>query len=222
VSIEGVAVARVAGWEIEDTPYITAIWLDPGGTTGWCVMSVLPEALSDPDMRILDNIYHWTSGQIVGPEPDQADEIAELITAWPGALVGIESFELRQFRKDRDLLSPVRIGAMVEWAALRGGGAGVRADAPPAVVEWQSPSLAKKTASDDSLKEWGLYRREGGEEHARDATRHAITFYRRCKSGAQGSKAGETRARHLRARAWPYRFAEDEGPDGSATGAGIG
>lgn len=219
---EGDFVAKVAGWEIEDNPFITAIWLDPGGTTGWCVMSVLPEALSDPDVRILDNIYHWTSGQVGGPEPDQADEIADLITAWPGALVGIESFELRQYRKDKDLLSPVRLGAMFEWAALRGGGAGRRQDIPPSPVEWQSPSLAKSTAPDSSLKDWGLYRSEGGEQHARDATRHAITFYRRCKAGAHGSPSAEGRAAALRARAWPYRFAALAVAEGAREGVPIG
>lgn len=197
--------AKIAGWEYDDTPFVTSIWLDPGGTTGWCVMSVLWEALVQPEVSILDNIYHWTSGQVGGDENDQADEIAELICAWPGAVVGIESFDLRQFRKDKDLLSPVRLAAKFEWAARRGGGAGQKADAPPAPVEWQSPSLAMRTATNDALKAWGLYRSEGGEEHARDATRHAITFYRRCKAGIHGSKAGEAKARVLRARAWPYR-----------------
>jgi hypothetical protein len=170
-------------------------------------MSVLWRSLTDPDTPILDNIYHWTSGQVGGDENDQADEIAELICAWPGALIGIESFDLRQFRKDKDLLSPVRLGAKFEWAAVRGGGAGQKAEAPPAVVVWQTPSLAMSTATDDALKAWGLYRREGGEVHARDATRHAITFYRRCKAGIHGSKSAESKAMSLRARAWPRRLA---------------
>lgn len=201
---------KLAGWEIEESPFVTSIWLDPGGTTGWCVMSVLAEALARTEVSILDNIFHWTSGQVGGDENDQADEIAELICAWPGALVGIESFDLRQFRKDKDLLSPVRLGAMIQWAAVRGGGAGQKADAPPAVVEWQTPSLAMKTATDEALQAWGLYRREGGEQHARDATRHAITFYRRCKAGIHGSRSGEAKAALLRARAWPYMFGEGE------------
>ena len=55
--------------------------------------------------------------------------------------------------------------------------------------------MAKNTATDDRLKAWDLYQREGGMEHARDADRHAITFLRR----ASGSK-------QLRANSWPLMF----------------
>jgi len=191
--------------EIEWTEYVTAVWLDPGGTTGWSVMSVDPRALVDPDVKILDSIFHWAQGEVVGPEHDQADEIAELICAWPGCVVGIESFALRQYRKDADLLSPVRLGAQISWAASRGGGAGVAAEVGRAPVVWQTPETAMSTATDDRLKEWGLYVREGGLGHARDATRHNITWYRKCKEGVQRGAAAR------RAASWPWRFR----PDGS-------
>lgn len=194
---------KALGPEHEWTEYVTAVWFDPGGTTGWSVMSVDPLALVDPNVKILDSIFHWAQGEIVGPERDQADEAAELICAWPGCVVGIESFRLRQFRRDEDLLSPVRLGSMIDWAAGRGGGAGVAADVLPAPVVWQTPETAMSTATDDRLREWGLYVREGGLGHARDATRHAITWYRKCKEGVQRGAAKR------RAESWPWRFRAD-------------
>lgn len=37
---------------------------DPGGTTGYSVMAVHPEALVDPEVKILQNIQWWTHGEI--------------------------------------------------------------------------------------------------------------------------------------------------------------
>lgn len=175
----------------EAPEWATVIALDPGGTTGWSVMSVYPDALSDPDVSVLKSITHHAHGQIGGNEDDQADELGDLIAVWPGSTLVIESFTLRKFTQGAELLSPVRITAKVDYI-IHSGSRGV--DHHPR--QWrQEPSLAKRTATDQRLKDWGLYQREGGLEHARDADRHAITFLRRATSSKQ-----------LRHGSWPHLF----------------
>lgn len=182
----------------------TVIAFDPGGTTGWSLITVHPSALVDDDIKVLDNIEQHQHGQVdcgarkgnwgisgyegistTGEAAGCADLIA-LCRAWPGAAVLIEDFKLRQFRKDQDLLSPVRVTAAISqslWNSNRG-------------FFTQSPGDAKHACTDARLKAWGLYQREGGLEHARDADRHAVFFLKRCKAKPE-----------LRAAAWPHLFA---------------
>lgn len=150
----------------------TIVSIDPGGTTGWSVMAVHPEALCHPDVAILHNIEHWSHGQITGPEDDQAAEILGLIDTWPGCAVLFEDFILRTSVTSREVLSPVRITARVEFGLYLSGGQRV----------WkQMPSEAKAVATDERLKQWGFYERAGGMEHARDADRHGLVWLRKCK-----------------------------------------
>lgn len=180
----------------ESAEWATVIAIDPGGTTGWSVMCVYTDALSDADVSILKSIAHRAHGQVGGDEDEQARILIELIAAWPGCAVVVEDFVLRKYLKGRELLSPVRITAKVEYAVKRG-----LEDVQTEPRLWiQSSSLAKSTATDDRLRQWGLYQREGGLEHARDADRHAITFLRRASERTS-----------IRAKAWPHIYAEDGG-----------
>jgi hypothetical protein len=186
----------MARWVDADNGWVTVVAIDPGGTTGWSVMCVEADALCDPDVSILKSIAHRASGQVdLGNEDAHAGELVELLAAWPLAAVVIEDFQLRTFKMSRELLSPVRITAKVEYALFHG-----LQDCVPEGrrVFKQNPSLAKSTATDDRLKQWRLYIREGGMEHARDADRHAITFLRRAKD--------KPKIRHA---AWPHLFDED-------------
>jgi hypothetical protein len=173
----------------------TVISLDPGGTTGWSVFSVEPDSLVDNDISILKSITHWRSGQIVGPEWQQEDSILELLAAWPGAAVCTEQFIPRQANMGDEMYSPMRLNVLVKWAMRRGFDGVDEFGNPPRQTFTQQPSMAMGTATDERLKAWGLYVREGGQEHARDATRHGITFLRRAKE-----------KRNLRYRAWPNLF----------------
>lgn len=163
-----------ATWDEEDEPYdITIIALDPGKTTGWALMSIDRAALAEPTVPILSSIMHYAYGEIGGDDQDEFDQVrwvGELLDAWPFAVVVREDFILRTSNADRAVLSPVRVGFGIDFSAwVRGKRAFL-----------QQPSLAKSTATDERLRKWGLYR--PGSEHARDATRHAITFARRLKS----------------------------------------
>jgi hypothetical protein len=160
--------------------YPTVIALDPGGTTGWCVMMIHPDALKDPEISIVDNIMHYEQGQFEGAELDQAEEIIQLLQAWDNAVIVCEDFQLREITAE---LSPVRIRAMIEMY--------LRLDPEEDRPIWlQMPALAKGTITDQRLKQWKLYR--PGQEHARDALRHSIMFFRRASAELK-----------IRRTAWP-------------------
>lgn len=186
------------------------IAIDPGGTTGWTLMSVHPDSLDPgcPNIGILSNIEMFVHGQVdcgslkgnlgtgrtkgvsTSGESAGVNELLGLIRSWPGAAVLIEDFVLRQMNQSRDLLSPVRITSVIDhWLWTNG-----RAEAFK-----QQPSEAKSTATDQRLKAWGLYSSEGGLQHARDADRHAITFFRKA---SMPGKAGQ----ELREAAWPHLY----------------
>ncbi len=205
-------------------PYPTVVALDPGGTTGWSVMQVHPDALSSPSIKILENVTHWAEGQVVsessdvkvesasparwearkniikmaGPqfafdassECNAVHELIALIDAWPGCVVVTEDFILRQMNMARDLLAPVRIMAGLDYLLWKRG----------MVMYRQQPAEAKTTCTDARLKMWGFYTSDGAQRHARDATRHAITFLRKCKDMNMG--AGR------RGLAWPHIYGQ--------------
>lgn len=173
----------------EPSPWASVIAIDPGGTTGWSVIMVHPDSLIEDDVSILGNIEHFAQGQSVGHEHAQEKELLELIDAWPDAAIVIEDFILRKQLRDRGLLSPVRITEVLDFACWMNNRRTFK----------QQPSAAKGAVTDDRLKSWGLYVREGGMEHARDATRHGLHFLRRTKEKPS-----------LRKMAWPYLFGTDE------------
>jgi hypothetical protein len=182
---------------IESSGWANVVAIDPGGTTGWSVMMVHPDALVEPDVPILANIEHWSHGQFSGSENKQTKQVMELLEAWPDAALVIEQFSLRVLRKDADLLSPVRITAKIELALeIWPGLGGIRNNTP---VFYQ-PTSVLAAIHDGRLRQWGLYERAGGEVHARDADRHSLYFLRNCK--------GHRNAREIRQRAWPQLYDE--------------
>lgn len=193
---------------------VQVIALDPGGTTGWSLFEVHPEAVSGlPEHRkvsVLKNVVRWKHGQIdCGTTRGDRDlgalaggisftgenagvgEILGLIRNYPNAAVIIEDFiiDSNRLSTDRDFLSPVRITSGVSydlWLQNR-------------EYHLQSPSLAKTTAADPQLKAWGFYNRHGALRHARDADRHALTFLKRASAVGRSGYA-------MRSTAWPGIF----------------
>lgn len=183
----------------------TVIAIDPGGTTGWSLISVHPESLTEPNAEFLDNIFDHQHGEVdcgthrgnldsslhdgisTHGEFSGAYDLAEFIQAWPSAAVVIEDFTLRKFRQDRDLLSPVRLTAalgMIMWLAGRD-------------YHIQTPTDAMTICSNSRLREWRMYDPVGSLDHARDADRHAILFLIRAKQKSR-----------FRALAWPHLYGE--------------
>lgn len=196
----------------------TLIAFDPGGTTGWSLFCVDPAGLSTlPEHRkfkVLANVTKWEHGQVdcgsvrgnlgtsnhdgisTDGENSGINELVGLVRAWPGAAIVIEDFILdpARFNTGRDLLSPVRITSALGyllWLQNR---------------EYfvQTAALGKHTVGIEQLRRWGYYTSTGGQNHARDADRHALAFLQRC---ANQNTAG----RDLRESAWPHLF----GPDGN-------
>lgn len=202
------------------SPLAIIIALDPGGTTGWSLMGVRPEALHNPKEKILDNIVVFKHGQVdcgstkgnlgtnsaraadrashegvsTSGEAAGVNDLISLIRSWPSACILIEDFIVRQYNQSRDFLSPVRITAAL--------GQSLWWDRRAYFV--QQPAEAKTTATDERLKRWGMYSSAGGMNHARDADRHAITFLRKAKADRGKGKAVPP----IRERAWPYLFDE--------------
>jgi hypothetical protein len=186
----------------------TVIAIDPGGTTGWSRISVHPASLTEPNADFLNNIFDHQHGQVdcgthrgnlhsslhdgisTDGEFSGIYDLAEFVAAWPVAAVVIEDFTLRQFRMDRDLLSPVRITSAIGYVMWLGG----------RDYHVQSPGDAKTICSDERLREWRMYDSYGGLKHARDADRHAILFLRKAKANPK-----------FRALAFPHLF----GPRGA-------
>lgn len=149
----------------------TVTWFDPGGVTGWAVVSVHPVAVIDPKYRITENITHLAVGHFTGSEFDMVDSMVDLCNAWPEAAHGTESFILMTANISEVVLAPVRLNAALRYGLGR------------KVKLWkQMPALAKTTMTDERLRDIGLYEQTVGKEHGRDALRHALTFWRRVKS----------------------------------------
>lgn len=140
----------------EPSSLYTTVSFDPGETTGWAVFCVHKSAIDVYTKKILSNIVWWSTGEFEGDENLQVDEMLMLIDAWPQSRIVSESFILRKFTRDEELLSPVRILSKLDYGLhLRG-----------AALITQQPSLAKTTITDDRLKAMGFW--SGLSTHKRD------------------------------------------------------
>lgn len=79
----------------EDMGWATVLAFDPGGTTGWCVMCANPSDLVGEKPFSHKLFQHVASGQIIGSEFAQVDQVVELVDIWPDAAVVAESFQQR-------------------------------------------------------------------------------------------------------------------------------
>lgn len=179
--------------------WATTVWCDPGGTTGWGVMSVEPQVLVDA-YPIEKAIEHWVCGDTHKNEDQMASEMLELYHLWDDAAIGIEKFVIRKFLQHHEFLSPVRVRAKIEyglwlmekWEAEEEG----RDMGRPRQLWAQDPSLAKRTLTDERQRDLGLW--EPGPDHKRDAIKHCYTFLQRCQEKPK-----------MRAYAFPHLFKSD-------------
>lgn len=154
----------------------TVVAFDPGGVTGWAVASVHPDAVRKSKFTIMDNVTHFACGQFVGNEFEQVDEMLDLIRQWPGAVRVTEQFILLQNNTSDALLSPVRINSALRF------GLHLQSKGKDRRVFNQLPSLAKSTMTDERLAALGYGEPTRGKPHARDATRHVFTMWKRIKT----------------------------------------
>lgn len=181
------------------TGWATTAWVDPGGSTGWGVMSVNPEDLagSRPIHKI---IQHWSCGMVKENENQMSSAMLEFYDMWDDAAIGCEDFNLRQLAVE---LSPVTICAKVEYGLwLAEKWAADEDDRPqrrPRRLWKQSASTAKNKLNDDRHREFGFW--VPGPDHPRDAIKHCYTFLSRAREQPR-----------LRFQAWPSLFKQDGAP----------
>lgn len=158
--------------------------VDPGSTTGlaWCDRDVL---MGDEAVLALKIAHKEIGGDGEGEEW-MTDRIMLFIHRANVRTVVMEKFVLgRQVLKGKGALSAVRIDAMLRYGLHHkwvlgvdedggggGGGGGVE-------LVYQTASEGKGVMTDTRLKSLGAWC--PGEEHARDATRHLLTYGRKVR-----------------------------------------
>ena len=186
----------------DKTGWATTVWIDPGGTTGWGVMSITPEDLiGDKPLHVA--IAHWACGDTKGNENQMASACLELFAMWDDAAIGCEKFVIRKFLQHAEFLSPVRIRSKIEyglWLAEKWEADDEeREEGRPRQLFVQDPSYAKSTLTDDRQRNFGLW--EPGGDDKRDAIKHCYAFLSRARQTPR-----------LRYLAWPNLFRTDGTP----------
>lgn len=198
----------------------TVLAFDPGGTTGWCAMSIIADDLVKDNRELYQKIYSFDRGQIdcgtrhgetgggvnrghgslnLPGENRGVSRMSDLATEiyYDSAIV-IEDFILERSEKSRELLSPVRITSSFTYAVWEFSQISESDRFERIFVQNRSP--VKTTCNNERMKFWGF----GGEgyssiPHAMDATRHAYYFLRNCSGN-------DIAAREQRFFAWPHLF----------------
>lgn len=97
---------------------------DPGGTTGWAQFCVDYRAYTRPENKILEYMKWWDCGEFTGSEFEQLTQAEGLIRSsrfgempFNSTTEAVtEDFDLVQLRGSKeDLLSPVRVNAVLAW-----------------------------------------------------------------------------------------------------------
>lgn len=160
-------------------------WIDPGVTSGLSIIWFDPIALfaGQPTRRCLlaiTDMYLHGPEEGVNGQANQFLRIHKALNQQPGLAVGSESFVLLSPNQSWELLSPVRIAAMIRfglsrthpqpWVENGALGEGVR-------LHMQSPSDAMSAFTNARLKSMGLFTE--GPDHINDAKRHALLWIRK-------------------------------------------
>jgi hypothetical protein len=152
---------------------VSLIGIDPGGMTGWSILTTTIDKIRDTDLTLEQTVDLWHHGEIPteGPWGEQraVDLLIEMGHNAPGYPTWvIEDFRVRRLDKTREFLSPPRlIGALTQIIWQDGLG-----------LNMQTPR-DKTSVTDERLKSWGFYQRGMG--HARDADRHSLYLLRRLR-----------------------------------------
>lgn len=165
---------------------------DPGGTIGWTHFVLDCKAFSRPEHKVLRYIKSWDCGEFTGQEHEQEESAVRLIReARFGEMPFVsdtdivseertdivsEDFELTQTIGGKNLLSPVRINAVLEWECRRAG----------LVLHLQrrtlrtsvTPTRLTRYGFDNNGKQWTT---TGKGKDAFAAMQHSIVWLRRIK-----------------------------------------
>lgn len=170
-------------------------WIDPGVTSGVCIIWFDPVALfgGQPTRRSLLAI---TEMYLHGPESGvngQANQFIRLhktLNQQPGLAVGSESFVPLQFNQSWEFFAPMRLRSMIEFGLSRMTPTPWEEEATVGdgiTLHVQSPSDALTAFNNNRLRDMHLY--TPGPDHINDAKRHALLWIR--KVAAAGREAFE-------------------------------
>lgn len=106
------------------------VTFDPGGVIGWAHMAIDFRAFLTPKAKILANLITWDTGEFKDTEDANLAQCFRLVRAARYGLMPFhsrtdvisEDFELTQMVGGHNLLSPVRINAVLEWECAKIGG----------------------------------------------------------------------------------------------------
>jgi hypothetical protein len=183
---------------------IYVMGIDPGGTTGWSILGVERDSIFGDAPS---GIRHLKTGLIRGGFTQQVLRLAVIIRTYHDPFyslaLAVESFIPRKPIMDEQFLAPLQINYRLQFLADTG-----KIRSP---IFYQTPQFAMEDAPDSRLKKWGIF--VSGEDHPKDATRHAIAFIRRCRKD-----------RSLAEQAWPSNPTEVHRisqmmPDGRSSGS---
>jgi hypothetical protein len=152
---------------------------DPGGRIGWAHLVIHFRAFTTPRSKVLANLLDYSTGEFIGSEHDNLRECIQLVRAARyGEMpfhaktdVVCEDFELTQLIGGHNLLSPVRLNAVLEWECAKVGGVNFVLQKRQMRTGVTAPRLALmgiQTSGKDSFA----------------AMQHAITWARRVKQKA--------------------------------------
>jgi hypothetical protein len=150
---------------------------DPGGGVGWAHLVLDAEAFSRPENKALMFLKSWDSGTFSGTQDEQVQAACDLI--WRAHFgkeynsrvdVVSEDFDLVQLIGGKELLSPVRINAILDWECRKHG----------LHVQLQNRSIRMRQTK-ERIQQFGFSgRRFGKDEFA--AMQHAVLKLRTVKA----------------------------------------
>lgn len=160
---------------------------DPGGIIGWAHFVLHYKAFSRPEHKVLRWIKSWDCGEFTGQEHEQLADASRLIyRAHFGAMPYVshtdvlsEDFDLVQTIGGKNLLSPVRINAVIDWECRKHGLA----------LKYQSrqlrtnvtPERLQRFGFDSPFRKSGQWSKTGSGKDAFAAMQHGIVWLRRLK-----------------------------------------
>lgn len=167
------------------------VTFDPGGVLGWAHLVFHFKAFTTPRAKVLANLLWWNAGELDGTE--HANLAAAVVIMRDGRYgkmpfhsktdVVTEDFELTQMVGGYNLLSPVRLNAVLEWEAAKIGGVDfhyqkrqMRTGVTPerlALMGFESP-----------MNRSGNWVQNGKGKDMFAAMQHAVTWARRVKQQA--------------------------------------
>lgn len=182
LSASRVILPRAASVPLADPNQFAIVAFDPGGTIGWARLILDARAFSRPEHKALANLLSWDCGEFSGQEEAQCDEAVALIrgTRFPHKSEYVrkmnvlgEGFELTQLIGGDNLLSPVRINAVLAWESRK------------LALRYEIQKRALRTSvTPERLNLFGFQgkwtlRGKGKDEFA--AMQHAVVWLRRVK-----------------------------------------